>query len=66
MHSKRPKYSYYKRGRRWIVYENEYTESTCSGTPIEEYRTPEEARKRVYELNGWDYEAHLQKKCQTG
>lgn len=52
MHSK-PKYSYRKRGRRWIVYENEYTESTCSGTPIEEYRTPEEARKRVYELNGW-------------
>ena len=65
MHN-RPKYSYSKRGRRWIVYENEYTASTCSGTPIEEYRTPEEARKRVYELNGWDYEAHLQKKCQTG
>lgn len=52
MYSK-PKYSYRKRGRRWIVYENEYTASICTGTPIEEYRTPEEARKRVYELNGW-------------
>jgi hypothetical protein len=40
----------------WRVYRNEYTKNTCTGEPIEEYRTKEEARKRVYELNGWKYE----------
>lgn len=66
MHSKRPKYGYRKIKDRYVVYEYEYTKSTRSGTPLENYRDPEDACKRVYELNGWDYEAHLQKKCQTG
>ena len=66
MYSKRPKYGYRKIKDRYVVYEYEYTATTRSGTPMESYRNPEDACKRVYELNGWDYEAHLQKKCQTG
>lgn len=66
MHSRRPKYGYRKIKDRYVVYEYEYTATTRSGTPMESYRNPEDACKRVYELNGWDYEAHLQKKRQTG
>ena len=34
----------------WRVYRNEYTKNTCTGEPIEEYRTKEEARKREAEI----------------
>lgn len=51
---KRPKYTYSRRGQTlWIVYRNEYTKSTCEGTPIAECHSQEEARDKVYELNGW-------------
>lgn len=56
MQSRRPKYSYSRRGNLWIVYRNEYTQSTCTGTPIVEFRSKEEARDKVYELNGWKNE----------
>lgn len=53
MRSRRPKYTYERRGPLWIVYRNEYTQSTCEGTPIAECHSPEEAREKVYQLNGW-------------
>lgn len=55
-YNNKPRYSYSPHHGMWRVYRNEYTKNTCTGEPIEEYRTKEEARKRVYELNGWKYE----------
>ena len=55
-YNNKPRYSYSPHHGMWRVFRNEYTKNTCTGEPIEEYRTKEEARKRVYELNGWKYE----------
>ena len=46
----KPKYSYSPHHGMWRVYRNEYTKNTCTGEPIEEYRTKEEARKREAEI----------------
>lgn len=60
MRSKRSKYSYLRRGNLWIVYRNEYTDSTCIGTPIAECRSKEAARDKVYQLNGWKKDGKVQ------
>lgn len=44
-----PEYSYCPRRSRWAVYNDE------TGIKVCEYSNKEEARKKVYELNGWKY-----------
>ncbi|WP_302562839.1 hypothetical protein [Phocaeicola coprocola] len=58
MRSRRPKYTYERRGPLWIVYRNEYTDTICTGTPVAECHSPEEARDKVYQLNGWKKNNH--------
>ncbi len=52
----KPKYKYAPRGRHWAVYKMTYTEGGSAGTKVDEFDTMEEARRKVYELNGWNYE----------
>ena len=60
MRSRRPKYTYERRGPLWIVYRNEYTDTICTGTPIAECRSKVKARDMVYELNGWEKDGKVQ------
>ncbi len=46
-------YEYYPRGRNWVVYRVERNAAGSTGTKVGEYLTKEEARRKVYELNGW-------------
>lgn len=52
-------YHYEPRGRGFRIYRYyAVTESSCAAYPVPDepiYRNREEARKRVYELNGWKY-----------
>lgn len=41
-------YEYCKRGKVWAVYSPE-------GTKVDSFIDREDARKKVYELNGWKY-----------
>ncbi|MBF0651831.1 hypothetical protein IR083_23730 [Dysgonomonas sp. GY75] len=43
------KYSYCRRGNLWAVYDNE------TGSKVDSFIEKEGARKKVYDLNGWDY-----------
>ncbi len=45
-------YYYTPYRRRWAVYKKC---GDCGGEFVQDYDTREEARKRVYELNGWRY-----------
>jgi hypothetical protein len=49
---------YYAPVRRdWVVYRRHVdSDGVGFGERVESFRTREEARKRVYELNKWDYE----------
>lgn len=55
-HNNQPKcqYRYHPHGRNWAVYR--YTENAIGaiGTKVGEYSDREEARQKVYELNGWN------------
>ncbi len=62
MPSRRPKYTYERRGILWIVYRNEYTGNICEGTPIAECHSKEEARDMIYQLNGWNLAKRIKKK----
>ena len=48
-------YSYVFIRGRWVIYHN-------SQSTDEWYMVMEEARKRVFELNGWEYKGPLPKK----
>lgn len=41
-------YEYLKRGNQWAVYDP-------NGRKVESYFEREDARKKVFELNGWTY-----------
>lgn len=45
----KPKYSFCRRWSRWAVYNDE------TGSKVCDYLEREDARKKVYELNGWKY-----------
>jgi len=47
------KYRYAPRGSRWAVYGYTKTGAFESGTKVAEFSTKEEAKERVYLLNGW-------------
>lgn len=49
------KYELNKRGRTYIIYRMEYTNGVGTGTPVFKNNDYEEARKKLYELNGWEY-----------
>ena len=54
----KPKYRYFQRRTKWIVSEVTYTEVGWFGTAqIGEYFEREEARKKMYEMNGWNYKS---------
>lgn len=44
-----PKYSFCRLRNRWAVYNDE------TGSKVCDYLEREDARKKVYELNGWKY-----------
>ena len=46
-------YEYRPRGRNWAVYCIKRDATGSVGTKAGEYLTREEARRKVYELNGW-------------
>lgn len=46
-------YEYRPRGRNWAVYCIKRDAIGSVGTKTGEYLTREEARRKVYELNGW-------------
>lgn len=48
----KPKYSFCRRWSRWAVYNDE------TGSKVCDYLEREDARKKVYELNGWKYKAN--------
>lgn len=51
------RYEINRRGRQFVVYRMEYSETGGMGSPV--YRTYkfEDARKKLYELNGWKYQS---------
>lgn len=44
-----------RRGRAYIIYLMEYTNGVGTGTRVFQSYDYEEARKKLYELNGWKY-----------
>lgn len=52
---KRNKYELNRRGRQFVVYRMEYTETGGMGSPVYWTYDFEDARKKLYELNGWKY-----------
>ena len=57
---KRNKYELRRRGRSYIVYRMEYSESGSEGSPVYFTNEYEEARKELYKLNGWKYQPKKQ------
>lgn len=59
MKPKKGEYFYMARGRNFCIYRYEYVDAKsflAAPAPDEPpYWTREEARRRVYELNGWNY-----------
>lgn len=53
---KRNKYELRRRGRSFVVYRMEYTEAVATGSPVYTSNEYEDARKKLYELNGWKYQ----------
>lgn len=49
------------RGRLYVVYRMEYTETGGTGTPVYTTNEFEDARKKLYELNGWKYKPNKKK-----
>lgn len=54
------KYELNRRGRSYIIYRMEYTNGVGTGTSVFESKDYEEARKKLYELNGWKYKPKKQ------
>ena len=54
------KYHYSIRGHHFVIYQTTETPGEFTPKPDEpEYSSREEARRRVYELNGWTYTSTL-------
>ena len=49
------KYELNKRGRAYVIYQLEHANGVSTGTPVFRSYDYEEARKKLYELNGWTY-----------
>lgn len=49
------RYEIKRRGRQFVVYRMEYTETGSMGSPVYPTNNFEDARKKLYELNGWKY-----------
>ena len=45
----------HRRGRQFVIYRMEYSETGGMGSPVYKTYDFEEARKKLYELNGWKY-----------
>ena len=52
---KQNKYEMRKRGKEFVIYRMEYDETGSTGSPVYHTFDFEEARKKLYELNGWKY-----------
>lgn len=46
------RYSYCRKGRFWAVYDNNNGSKVC-----DDFLEEEDARKKVYELNSWQYKS---------
>lgn len=55
MNPSKSRYELHRRGRQFVVYRMEYTETGGMGSPVYWTNDFEEARKKLYELNGWKY-----------
>ena len=62
---KRNKYELNRRGRQFVVYRMEYTETGSMGSPVYSTNDFEDARKKLYELNGWKYKPKNNDQQQT-
>lgn len=62
---KRNKYELNRRGRQFVVYRMEYTETGSMGSPVYKTYDFEDARKKLYELNGWKYKPQNDEQQQT-
>ena len=49
------KYELNKRGRAYVIYQMEHANGVSTGTPVFRSYDYEEAKKKLYELNGWKY-----------
>lgn len=49
------KYELNKRGRVYVIQQMEHGNGVSVGTPVFQHYDYEEARKKLYELNGWKY-----------
>ena len=49
------KYELNKRGKAYVIYQMEHDNGVSVGTPIFRSYDYEDARKKLYELNGWKY-----------
>ena len=49
------RYEINRRGRQFVVYRMEYTETGGMGSPVYHTFDFEDARKELYRLNGWKY-----------
>lgn len=59
---KEGEYYYTIKGKWYAIYrKEEYRNGISSGTFIEGNLDREEARKKVYQLNGWDYKEPIKK-----
>ena len=62
---KRNKYELNRRGRQFVVYRMEYTDTGSMGSPVYSTNDFEDARKKLYELNGWKYKPKNNDQQQT-
>ena len=44
-----------RRGRQFVIYRMEHFETGSMGSPVYTTNDYEDARKKLYELNGWKY-----------
>lgn len=61
MNKSKKRYELHRRGRLYVVYRMEYTETGGTGTPVYTTNEFEDARKKLYELNGWKYKPNKKK-----
>lgn len=54
------KYELNKRGKAYVIHQMEHDNGVSIGTPIFQSYDYEEARKKLYELNGWKYKPKKQ------
>ncbi len=58
MSETRPRYRFFRINNKWVVSEVSYTDNGWYGTHrIADFMDREEARKKTYEMNGWNYKS---------